>query len=425
MIREPTAVDRHRELFRLPRVDELNKRQEDAMAMPIDGQHLVVGGPGTGKSVIALHRARMCAQKRLTNVFLVHNHLLDQAARRLVTTHNEDESRRRAAGAGAPPAPWLFMSRTWDSWFRKAFSDHTGHACPILDPRPGSGYQAIDWQAVPAMLENRDHMPDPPHLIIDEGQDMPPAFYQALVRMGHRNFFVVADQNQRIVAGENSSRRDIEISLGLATDQVVELDENFRNSRRVAELARHFYAGDPAVPPPTLPPEEESARKPLLYTYQEPRFQGIVRRILKMADRNVSRLIGILTPDDDARERYCNALRNTEVALDSGKPPIQTYSSGSDPRLRFDEGGIMVINTQSCKGLEFDAVFIADINRFHFDKADPDLARRRFYVMVARAREHVVLLRQAGVDCPVDAILPDDPNILERHGTQEEGDTRH
>lgn len=415
MIREPTAVDRRRE-FRLPRINELNKRQEDAMAMPLTGQHLVVGGPGTGKSVIALHRARMYSQKRLTNVFLVYNHLLDQAARRLVRTHNEDESRRRATDAGAPPAPWLFMSRTWDAWFRKLFAEHTGRVCPTLDPEPRSGYQAIDWQAALAMLRNCDHIADPPHLIIDEGQDMPPEFYEALVRMGFEDFFVVADQNQQIVAGENSSRRDIEISLGLATDQVIELDENFRNSRRVAELARHFYAGDPAVPAPTLPPEDESALKPLLYTYQESKFPAIVRRILKMADRNVNRLIGILTPDDDVRENYCNALRNTEVALDSGKPPIQTYSSGSDPRLRFDEGGIMVINMQSCKGLEFDTVFIADINRFHCDKADPDPAKRRFYVMTARAREHVILLRQAGVDCPVDAILPDDPNILERHG---------
>ncbi len=32
---------------------------------------------------------------------------------------------------------------------------------------------------------------------------------------------------------------------------------------------------------------------------------------------------------------------------------------------RFSEGGIFVINAQSAKGLEFDSVFLADIDEYH------------------------------------------------------------
>jgi ferredoxin len=34
--------------------------------------------------------------------------------------------------------------------------------------------------------------------------------------------------------------------------------------------------------------------------------------------------------------------------------------------------------------------------------------------MVARAKERVIMLKEAGKHCPVDAILPQDTEILER-----------
>lgn len=44
--------------FALPGIQELSKEQEDARALPKKGQHLIIGGPGTGKSVLALLRSR-------------------------------------------------------------------------------------------------------------------------------------------------------------------------------------------------------------------------------------------------------------------------------------------------------------------------------------------------------------------------------
>ena len=40
--------------------------------------------------------------------------------------------------------------------------------------------------------------------------------------------------------------------------------------------------------------------------------------------------------------------------------------------------------------------------------------KRLFYVMIARAKERVIMLKEAGKHCPVDAILPQDTEILER-----------
>ena len=82
--------------------------------------------------------------------------------------------------------------------------------------------------------------------------------------------------------------------------------------------------------------------------------------------------------------------------------------------ISFDQGGILVINSQSCKGLEFDFVFIADINHFFCNDQERDHTKRLFYVMVARAIDQIILLKQRGMHCPVDSILPTDNTILER-----------
>jgi hypothetical protein len=58
-------VDRTRR-FALPGIQDLNKDQDEALARPLAGQHLIIGGPGTGKSVVALLRAKRLATSEKT-----------------------------------------------------------------------------------------------------------------------------------------------------------------------------------------------------------------------------------------------------------------------------------------------------------------------------------------------------------------------
>ncbi len=378
--------------FELPGIHELSKEQERARSLPENGQHLIVGGPGTGKSVVALLRVRRLKDKPY--VFLVYNRLLETASQQLF-------------GKG-------LKSRQWQSWFMGGYRNLAQEPVPRL-PAQGNNWQDIDWPSVEARLPE---LPLPeaerPALIIDEGQDMPPTFYRALVNLGFENFYIVADQNQQIADGDNSSRKDIQLALGISTSEVIELRENYRNTYPVARLAQTFYTDDPASPPPELPAGRPSSRLPLLYNYPPESFERIIARILTIADHDPNRLIGIITPNNQVRERYVQALSSSPQKLDHGRPRITTYSKGADADLRFDKGGIMVINAQSCKGLEFDTVFLADINRYPYDVKDPDRCKRLFYVMAARAKNHLILLKEAGQPCPVDAILPQDPLVLER-----------
>jgi DNA helicase II / ATP-dependent DNA helicase PcrA len=388
-------------MFELPQIQDLSKEQEAARALPKTGQYLIVGGPGTGKSVLALLRARRHAKAEESHVFLVYNRLLHEASHHL---GGQD-----------------IICQQWMSWFFKVFSDITHQPIPRMPTEPGTSWQEIDWEKIYSIMSE---LPTPmpaikDYIIIDEGQDMPPHFYDAISRFGYENLFVVADQNQQIVSGQNSSREDIRVALAIEPDEVIELTKNFRNNASVAKLATQFYPGDPASPPIKIPKESKGvSTTPILFSYQKKHhFQRIIWRIIKKADIEPAKLIGIIAPNNDIRNVFFQALQNeaNQVGLDNPVPFIRTYCKGVKKSVKFDEGGIMVINAQACKGLEFDHVFIVDINAYHCYPKNIETIKRLFYVMVARARENVTLLRLAQNKCPVDRLLPDNNNILQHY----------
>ena len=382
-----------RRRFELPGIQDLSKEQEAARALCKEGQHLIVGGPGTGKSVLALIRSRRHHRERDDYRFLVFNHLLDRASGQLFGGDLE--------------------SRTWIAWFLEQFEAITGVPAPRLEPDDG-GFRQIDWAGVDEIVQALPDGDDRqlPSLVIDEGQDMPREFYGALVGLGFDRFFVVADQNQQITEA-NSSRRDIEDCLAVETEDVIELRHNYRNRYQVARLARSFYTGDPASPPPGLP-EPAPGSVPMLYSYEQGNMDAVARGILRLADRDPRQLVGVIAPRNSVRERYLDALRSVEVSLDNPRPAIETYHGEHRAEVAFDEGGILVINAQACKGLEFDTVVLADIDEHFVRRRDPDVARRLFYVMVARARERVFMFMQRDGRSDIENILPTDRTVLRR-----------
>ena len=91
--------------FELPGIQDLSKEQEEVRALPKEGQHLIVGGPGTGKSVLALIRARRYFREKEDYLFLVYNRLLDTASGQLFGG---------------------LASQTYIGWFLKEFPKITG-----------------------------------------------------------------------------------------------------------------------------------------------------------------------------------------------------------------------------------------------------------------------------------------------------------
>ena len=291
----------------------MNKDQDAALALPERGQHLIVGGPGTGKSVMALLRARRLARDGRRYQTLVYNHLLNHANRHLFGQDQE------------------LKTQPWHAWFFVIWRESVGQ----VPTQESAGFRPIDWQAVQQQIESlpedKIRQGDDEFLIIDEGQDMPPAFYSTLANLGFQNFYVAADQNQQIDSDNCSSRRDIENVLAIESSDTLELKTNYRNTRPVARLPATFTRPTPRAPGPICPAPSRPAATPELWTYGGAGMATLARiadRILKLGDRDPRKLIGIITPDNQVRNKFMNALKRAAPALDHGKPPISTFASG-------------------------------------------------------------------------------------------------
>lgn len=330
--------------------------------------------------------------------FLVWNHLLHRASASLFDGE--------------------FRAKTWNSWFGTQFWKLFRAKLPKLPPPQGSSWKPIDWPKVRRLIGSLPEQSEPGHLpllVIDEGQDMPPGFYDSLNQLGFEHIFVAADQNQQI-NDENSSLKELKDSLCVDRDGVIELTYNHRNTYPIARLARTFYTGDPASPPPDLPPRADTIYTPRLYYIDEGTMPRIARSLLRHWDQDPRCLVGVIAPSNKVRKRYFDAIRSkaSTLTLDNGTPEIQTFHGGHRPDVRFEQGGILVINAQACKGLEFDTVALADIDQHLITETDLDRTRKLFYVMVSRARRRVAMFMNRNGSSAIDAILPKDPRILRR-----------
>lgn len=408
-------VDRARR-FQLPQ--ELTKEQDLANDLPMEGRHLLIGGPGTGKSVVALLRAARLVRSKRNHSFLAYNRLLIHYCSAL--------------------SPVRINAKTWNSWLMSTWRQQMKQSLPLTPPQDGSSWQEIDWQAVSHILSQADGIAPPTSycLVIDEGQDMPKEFYWAISDLGYKNIFVAADFNQVLNPGRNSNRRDLIEALEKAPRKVVnagvqdeklfdpqaivEISHNHRNPGPVARLAAHIcqLLNNPQSTCLKLRSDMRDATVPLLFGYDpdDPKrnLESVCRRIIVTADRNPRWLIGVLCKTKSMRDIYNRALHNglTNIhhRLDHGDPRIEILDMGQQQEPDFSQGGIVLLTAQSCKGLEFDLVIIADIDAYWNSTENHQL----FYVMVSRAIERVILLRNLTNPYPIDAILPQDPNLMMR-----------
>jgi DNA helicase IV len=394
--------------FKLP--GKLTKEQDAVIALPFEGQHLVVGGPGTGKSVVALIRARIHKDEG-KQLLLTYNHVLSEYCSQLVEKSLDCE--------------------TAISWFCNKYYRLTEKFVPKRQPTIEEEEQkrdmsyAYDYNSIIDRYEKRDvrnprEFPSNLNMIIDEGQDLPQGYYLTLDAMGCKNFFITADQNQQIRDNENSTIEEIAGLLGLNIPEIGEpsgpgdvnyLSENLRNTAPIARFANHFYT-DNSSPPPRIP-ENPSVKIPVLYEYNL--VVDCVKMILREADSDPSLLIGVIVATDTKREDYVQKLQKIEIPRDNETPRVKSYSASqkSNVEIDYSEGGIVVLCDKSVKGVEFDSVYIV-LDGLNINNNNITLMKKRLFVMASRAMSRLVLFK--GVSCNKDVtdLLPTDENILER-----------
>ena len=367
--------------MRLPTWDEIVNvgEQRDVMEHPLDRSLFVVGPPGSGKTILAVHRAQMVAaftegEAQRPVSIVTFNRML----RRLL-----DIIREREISVST------MHSFVWND-YRNRTNQWPAHL-------PHDSY-VPDWESIFSSLDEAEEVLELKHLVIDEGQDLPEEFFRYSSRYVASTLSVFADEDQAL-SGRRTTLEEIKAAAGL--DDPVILTKNHRNTPEIARLAEHFHSGRLPAAAVVRPSLEELPR--LVRSRDLESTVGLVANWF----RNRGGSIGIIVKGNDTgrlvRDMLVERLPERRVDFYDNKEK-------NENTIDILEPGVTILNKESVKGQEFDSVFILELEEFI--PVANDAERRSMYMMCTRARDSLFLVHSR-LSAQAEASLPNE-SVLER-----------
>jgi superfamily I DNA/RNA helicase len=363
--------------MQLPTWHDLLPQQRDVLDHPLDSDLFVVGPPGSGKTILALRRARMIAEGGERTTIVAFHRML----RRLVQAIHSLEG---------TPDP-LVSARTMHSWVHAHHAERTGSPLPL-------GYE-VDWATISAAATTSANVTVGGHLVIDEGQDLATGFFRYARMHAGGVLSVFADEDQAL---EDSPSTLALIKEAAQLPDPFILKDNHRNAPEVAALAEHFHQG--GLPAATV-------RRPRVGQLPRLRKAGGIEESAQLIAtwvRNAGGNVGVVVARNATGTAICKELRG----LLNGRVDFYDSDRKNDGEIELHAPGVTVLNERSVKGQEFDTVFLLELEQFL-----PCTTAKMFrvmYMLCARARDHLHLVYGPGpLSSACLAQLPDE-RVLER-----------
>ena len=385
--------------MKFPSLNDLDREQRRVYGnAPNDGAILVVGPPGTGKTVMAMHRAQKCQQ-------------LGQSPR--VIMFNRVLRRYSCAWSGVAEDIELTTMLTWvKQWWRAGKMGWL----PMVDKWTVNWEEVLDRIIALGDETERLQALSWGHLIIDEGQDFPQEMYFCLGQAQkhfRRNgiaaqITVFADDNQRLQILNNCTVQNISRNLGIFGDSSREfyLSKNYRNTLEVAKFARYFQVGKSSGA--SKLPSKSGEMPSVDFFGDDKALSDFVARKLKIS---AGKQVGMIVNGSAADvKRVKNQIK---MRLEGANWIVQFYVSSEWKKvdeLDFSSANtVTVLHQNSAKGLEFDIVFYVGLERIDMDASGGFNERMAAYVMASRAREE---LRISFTGLDLHAQAPDGLKLL-------------
>lgn len=315
----------------------LTPEQQSAALMPTEGHRVIVGGPGSGKTLILLHRLAYLFQR---------NGAKADACRMFVfTTTLKDFIKAALPDTGVPED----LVTTFDKWCVDVYKTHIGGRLPrkTVGKLNLPDFAAIRAAVHEAVTQRGLLRHSYEFVVVDEGQDLTTQAVE-IVGAVAKHVTVAMDGKQQLY-DEGAAEDGILKALGLKR-QNVSLVAGFRCNPMVTALAAHFL--------PTARQQEEfklqarnasgDRQRPLLLI--APEWQAEKARIAELMRMRFAQgeSVGVLLPRRNLVFGYAKGFK--EIGIDVVTDGRNGVEFG-DPRPK-------ILTYHEAKGLTFDTVFL-------------------------------------------------------------------
>lgn len=313
-------------------------------------QVVVNGCAGSGKTMLAIEKARLLAEQGF-NV--------------LLTCFNKNLAAWMRSGIDglAPEAQGRVMVATYHDLAVK-LCEEAGRPTVVRpgDPEYWHTELAAELTAAIPRLDRRFDA-----IIADEGQDFAEGWWQTLTALLRQPddgvFYIFQDEQQAIY------RRDVALPLAVAPHA---LDANCRSTAHIHAKVLEYYGGEPK--PESLGPKGRGIE--MVDVTERSMHQAIgaaLHRLIDIEGLDSSQVV-ILTPNGQARSR------------------LTMGSAAGGYTLAWNEvqnaNEILVSSVHAFKGLESPVVILAEPDQFRRHR----YARELMYVALSRAKHHLVVV---------------------------------
>ena len=356
MPREARVLLRHRIAAEQAQLVQLSPQQLSVLDYLNRKRFQAIYGPaGTGKTILAMHKARLLAR---------------QGQRVLLTCFNKALGHHlRESLADEPNVTAVHFH---ELCYELAGIDPARHQPPD-DAKGRSQWFDVDLAEAARQAATRDG-PRFDALVVDEAQDFLPLWWETL-----HSLLVDPQRAIRYLFFDDAQQLRPDAAPVEGAEEALVLSTNWRNTQAIHA---HLVAIEPrlaqarCVAPQGVPVETETLR---------PHAKNALRRVLQRICGD-----GGVRPDDvvilTGRSPAKSHVRNGEAEL----APIR-LTLGNEP------GCVRVVSINAFKGMEAPVVILTELNHLA-----PHKARQLHYIGASRAVHHLVVLEDAVVTAALE-----------------------
>lgn len=349
---------------------ELDDDQLNVLMGTLQKSCIVEGCAGSGKSVLALIKAQRI-QKEYGNSYqiIVYTkalcHYMNSGRKELglnndFSYHKEWKWKRELKHYGGKGTFWVYLK------------DENGNYIP--------------------------NMPSSDYVIVDEIQDFTEDEIREFIQATNKHFFFFGDTAQSIFEGLKDTLSIDEIGYLLPKGEKPKpfsLYRNYRLPLAVARLVQYIGVGLPVFDEKVYKSKEKS----IPYILKYPTLEDQITAIKKIVKKDLTD-VAILAPNGEMVKKIGNALKEIGINAELRYNDKEDWRNSVDT-LNFSTTNPKVMTYHSAKGLQFETVFLPNMEFFG---GDVDDKRKALYVAATRTYKNLYIMYSGELPSPLSEI---------------------